>query len=160
MNQDRRWHTSTWPPLAWAETAIKSLAIVAAVTALATAITDPAPPRLQGIHLVPLVLLGLLSVGITAAIIDRWIERERVAMVFVLLNNIGHWSAFTALLLSPDPQPWIAVYAALMLVGDLVKIAFIVRHGFSVRGASPRTLIGGVLLFVLGYAGVLVLSVA
>jgi hypothetical protein len=160
MTKDRPWHTSTWPPLAWAETAVKSVAIVAALIALRTAIAEPAAPRFQGAQLAQLIVLGLLSLGILAAIADRWIERERVAMVFVLLNTIGHGSAFAALVLSPTPQPWIALYAALMLVGDLVKIAFIVRHGYSVRGASPRALIGGVLVFALGYAVVLVLSVA
>jgi hypothetical protein len=40
----------------------------------------------------------VLSLGLLVAIYDRILEREIIAMVFVILNNLGHWGITAALL--------------------------------------------------------------
>jgi hypothetical protein len=109
MNQEpssssaRRWHVAPWPPLAWLETGIKLVAIVVGIVALIQALSAGNLSLPSGLRLVQFAILALLSLGLVAAIFDRIVEREIVAMVFVLLNNLGHWGMVFALATMPGP---------------------------------------------------------
>lgn len=151
------WHIDRWPPLAWVETGIKGIAILLAVVAFARG-ADPAAslsPRVAAMG----AILGILSLGLVAAIADRIRNREVIAMGFVLFNNLGHAAATATLFLARSMPPLLVAFAACMLLGDLVKILFIQRSGFRVRNASPATLILLTLVYVVGYAAVLTLAV-
>jgi len=151
-----RWHVDRWPALAWLETGIKLFAVGIAVFAVVRGGESASTWRVGS-----LVALGVLAVlaGVLAVTVwDRFRNREIIAMAFVFLNNLGHWSALVHLLSVRSVTPPLATFAALMLVGDVVKIGFIRKTGFTVRGVSSRALIGLTLVYVLGYAAIFGLS--
>ncbi len=153
----KRWHVARWPSLAWLETVIKLVALGAAIWgAIAAFSGEFGWPG--GVRLAQLVVMALLSLGLVAAIFDRLAERELVAMSFVVVNNLGHWGMTAALAFAPGPAGALVAFAALMLVGDLVKIVFIKVHEFQVRD-TPRTVLFGLTLFyVVGYLVLLILE--
>lgn len=79
-------------------------------------------------------------------------------MVFVLINNLGHWGMVYALLTVPGPVALLLAFAALMLAGDLVKLVFLRVHDFKVRDRSQATLYGLTLVYVAGYLAILLLE--
>jgi hypothetical protein len=147
-----------WPPLAWLETALKLGAIVIGIVALAQALTGGTFALPGGLRLAQLIILALLSLGLVAAILDRIAEREIVAMVFVLLNNLGHWGMVIALAAVPGPGVLLVAFAALMLAGDLVKLAFLKTSDFTVRDTPPVVLFGLTSVYVVGYLVILLLE--
>jgi hypothetical protein len=154
---DRRWYVAQWPFLAWLETAIKLVALTIGIWgASATFGGEFAWPT--GVRLVQLTVLALLSLGLVAAIFDRLAEREVVAMVFVVPNNLGHWGMTAALAFAPGPAGALVAFATLMLVGDLVKLVFIKVHNFQVRDTPRAVLYGLTLLYVVGYLVLLILE--
>jgi hypothetical protein len=150
---DRRWHVGDYGPLGWVETAVKAAAFLCAYVAFAHALDrDLHSP--DGIHLVELVLLGTAELGLLAAIGDRLIERELIAVAFVLFNNAAHLGMLYALVAVPGPGGLVSVFCGLMLAGELIKLAWLRTTGFTVRGAAPLLVQG----FVLAYAGVYALA--
>ncbi|MGD2040357.1 MAG: hypothetical protein PVH11_05990, partial [Anaerolineae bacterium] len=111
------------------------------------------------LHLFQLIVLFVLSLGLVAAILDRWIEREIVAMVFVILNNVAHWGMVIALLFQPWPGWLLLAFAGLMLLGDLVKLVFLRVHtDFAVRNTPRVALYGLTGVYVTGYSMILLLE--
>ena len=91
------WHVARWGPLGWIETGVKSCGFLCAYLALASSITTGwSTPR--GVRVVELALIGTATVGLLAAIGDRLLEREIVAMVFVCFNNLAHLALLASLL--------------------------------------------------------------
>jgi hypothetical protein len=147
-----------WPPLAWLETVIKLAAIVVGVVALVQALSGGALGLPGGARLAQLIILAVLSLGLVAAIFDRWRGREIVAMIFVLLNNAGHWGMVIALASKPGPGALLLAFAGLMLVGDLVKLLFFKVHDFSVAGTPKSVLYGLTSVYAIGYLVMLLLE--
>ena len=158
MTTAKSWHVARWSALAWLETGIKLVAlgigIGTAVRALSTA--DFRFPT--GLQLAQLIILVLLSLGLVAAIFDRLADREVVAMGFVVLNNLGHWGMVLVLASGNAVGNSIWLFAGLMLLGDLVKLWFIRVEQFTVRDYSQRVLYGLTLVYVMGYALILLLE--
>lgn len=152
MTSRNGWHTARWPPLAWLETVIKLLAIAIGVATGWRALATPAFAVPAGWQLAACAILLLLSLGLVAAIADRWTDREVIAMVFVVLNNLGHWGMLLSLASAHDPATNLLPFASLMLLGDVVKLVFIRVHRFTVRDYSPATLYGLTFAYVVGYA--------
>ena len=148
----KRWHVASWPPLAWLETVIKLAAITIGIIALVQALSGGAFDPPGGLQLAQLIILAVLSLGLLFAIFDRLVEREIVAMVFVLLNNLGHWGMVVALSFAPGPGRLLLAFAGLMLLGDLVKLVFLKVHDFSVRDTPKAMLYGLTSAYVVGYA--------
>lgn len=156
----KQWHIAAWPPLAWLETIIKLVALTAALIALGNALDTGDFALPSGVASVQFVILAVLSLGLLAAIGDRIIEREIVAMLFVLVNNAGHWGMLLALASASDAGLSLAVFAALMLAGDLVKLLFIaVERDFTVRDVPRIVLYALTAFYAAGYALLLVLEV-
>src|SRR3954471_14799961 len=80
------WHIGDYHPLAWAETAVKAVAFVIAYVAFAHAL-DRGLHSPSGIRIAELALLGVAELGIVLTIVDRLIERELIAVGFVVFNN-------------------------------------------------------------------------
>lgn len=154
----RGWHVAKWPPLAWLETVIKLAAIVIGIIALVQAQSSGTYGLPSGWRLAQFIILALLSLGLVAAIFDRLAEREIVAMVFVLLNNLGHWGMVVALASEPGPGWMLVAFAALMLLGDLAKIVFLRVHNFSVRDTSQAVLYALTSVYAVGYLVILLLE--
>ena len=156
----KHWYIAQWPPLAWLETVIKLTALVTAIVAFIDTLSDGSFDFPRGTPLVQFLILVVLSLGLIAAIFDRFIEREIIAMGFVILNNIGHWSLVMALVFIPRPGSGLLAFASLMLLGDLVKVRFLKTSGFRVRTVPPTVMYGLTLFYAAGYALIVLLGLA
>jgi hypothetical protein len=152
------WHVDQWPPLAWLETGLKGVAIAIGIAALLDVIGSPlALPG--GRSLIQWIVLGILSVGLLAAILDRLANREIVAMLFVLLNNLGHWGMLVAIASSANRYSrWLVIFCGFMLAGDLVKLWFLRTSGFSVRDLPGWLLYALTTFYAVGYLIILLIG--
>ena len=126
-----------------------------------------------GLYDLQVILLGFMALGLIFAIADRYLEKEIIAMIFVTSNVIAHWGMVYGLthqpssggllyLINYQPQdllPWklLPIFAALMLLGDMMKIVFLRRTQLTVRGYKPAKLVYLTGFFVIGYALLLIL---
>ena len=154
----RSWHVDSWPTLALLETLLKLAALVIGIVAGVRAVITPDFQLAQGWQLTQFIILLLLSLGLLAAIGDRWTDKEIVAMVFVVINNLGHWGMLVTLVVVPWPANTLLLFAGLMLLGDLVKLLFIRVHQFTVRAYPSSLLIGLTLFYVVGYLLIIVIE--
>jgi hypothetical protein len=155
----KEWYVADWSPLGWIETAIKAVALTLGIAAAVRALSGGGLALPGGLRLAQLVAQGLLSLGLVAAIFDRLAEREIVAMVFVIVNNLGHWGMALALASEVGPGRLLLGFAGLMLLGDLVKLGFLIGHPeFTVRDTPRAALYGLTLFYVVGYVLILILE--
>jgi len=152
---DVKWHIAKWPPLAWLETILKLVALIIGISAGVTALAVGEFVLPTGTRLAQFVILIILSLGLITAIFDRIADREIIAMIFVVLNNLGHWGMVLGLAAASE---WLVWFAGFMLVGDLVKLLFIRVNQFTVRVFSPRILYALTLFYVGGYALLILLE--
>jgi hypothetical protein len=152
---ERTWHVGTYEPLAWAETAIKAVAFIVAYVAFVQALqrTLHSP---DGIHIAELALLGVAELGLLAAIGDRLIERELIAVGFVGFNNAAHLGMLYALVAVPGPGGLVSLFCLLMLTGEVVKIAWLRTTHFTVRELSALVVQGAVVAYASIYLAALV----
>ncbi len=158
MMAAKQWHVGDWSPLGWLETGIKLVAHVAAIIALLNALSSGTSVAPQGTRLIQVIVLAILALLLLLAIVDRYQEREIIAMGFVIINVIAHWGMVYALLTTPGPGSLLTIFAGLMLLGDLVKIRWLFVSGFTSRGQSTQVMVGLVSIFVIGYAIIFLLS--
>jgi hypothetical protein len=154
----REWHVAKWPALAWLETGIKLTALAFGVIALVDAIVAGDFGLPGGLRSAQLIVMALLSLGLVAAVFDRLSEREVVAMVFVVINNLGHWGIVLALMAGQMSSARLVAFSGLMLAGDLVKLVFLKVHDFRVREYPKSMLYGLTAFYVVGYGLVLTLE--
>lgn len=145
------WHIAKWPLLAWLETIIKLIAFIVALITLRQTLNHGDYTTPQRLGLVQVIIQVILSLGLVAAIFDRWIEREVVSMLFVIPNNVTHWGIVWVLFSTGDTNLWLIAFFSLMLLGDLIKLRFLKVHNFSVRDTLPAVLYGLTLIYVCGY---------
>lgn len=157
-NQKKSWYVARWPFLAWVETAIKLVALGIGSVAFVQSISVGRILLPAGIQLVQFIVMGFLSLGLLAAIFDRLTEREIVAMVFVIINNLGHWGMTFSLASGFPVSNFLLAFCSLMLIGDLIKLVFIRVHNFSVRDRSGGILYGLTSVYIFGYAVILILE--
>jgi hypothetical protein len=141
--------------LAWLETIIKLAALLIGIAVGIMALAGDGFVFPSGIQLAQFVILIILSLGLAAAIFDRLADREIVAMIFVIINNAGHWGMVLGLAAGSEQ---LLPFAALMLLGDLVKLWFIRAHNFTVREFAPRVLYILTLFYVGGYTLLILLE--
>jgi hypothetical protein len=153
---ERTWHVGTYEPLAWAETAVKAVAFVVAYIAFVQALqrTLRSP---DGIHIAELAFLGMAELGLLAAIGDRLIERELIAVGFVGFNNAAHLGVLYALLAVPGPGGLVSLFCLLMLTGEIVKIAWLRTTHFTVRELSALVVQGVVVAYASIYFAALII---
>jgi hypothetical protein len=156
----KQWHVSDWSPLGWLETGIKLLAHVAAIIALVNALSSGTRAAPQGTRLIEVIVLGILALFLLLAIVDRYQDREIIAMAFVLVNVVAHWGMVYVLLTTPGPGSLLLIFALLMMIGDLVKIRWLFVSRFTSRGLSTQAMVGLVSMFVVGYLILVLLSLA
>jgi hypothetical protein len=144
-----------WPRLAWLETGIKLVAILFGIVALVQALGAAHFRFPTGLRLIQFATLLVLSIALLAAILDRYNQREIVAMVFVLLSNLAHWGMLVSLASVPGPGWLLLAFVALMLAGDAVKLISLRVGGFSVRDTAQVMLIGLTSFYIVGYLVVL-----
>jgi len=155
---EKHWHVASWPPLAWLETVVKLAALILGLVALVQTLAGGMFAWPGGLRLAQFIILAFLSLGLVAAILDRLAEREIVAMTFVVINNLGHWGLVVALATRPGPGWLLPTFAALMLLGDLVKLVFLRVHNFAVRDTPKAVLYGLTSVYAVGYLVILLLE--
>ena len=153
------WHVGDWGPLGWAETALKTAGVLVGVAALLTALGRE-PDGAAGARLAAVVILAALSLGLVAGIADRFIGREAVGFAFILAMVAGHVAMTVALARDGGLAGFLAAFAALMLAGDLVKLAFLRTTGFRVRDIPPAAVYGLTSAYAAGYVALLLMSPA
>ena len=153
----RQWYVAKYPALGWVETVIKGAAIGIGLLALVTSLTKGSFVWHTGWRLVEFTVLAILAVGLIAAIYDRVIEREIVAMVFVIFNVLAHLGIVAALVFLPQ-RTYVFPFCALMAVGDMVKTVFIKAHSFQVRNVPQFMLFALTGAYITGYLVVLIIE--
>ncbi|MFC2026267.1 hypothetical protein ACFLUC_03635 [Chloroflexota bacterium] len=146
------WHISRWSYLAWVETIIKSIAILIGISAFVDALSAGTYFFPTGLRLAQFIILGILSLGLMAAIFDRLRRREVGSMVFIIFNDLGHWGMLITLVFIPIPGAFLVSFSVLMLVGDLIKIVSIKLEDFSLAGVSSNVLYCLTSFYIFGYA--------
>jgi hypothetical protein len=146
---ERTWRVGGYGPLGWAETAVKAAAFLCAYVAFAHAL-DRSLHAPAGVRILELGLIGVAELGVLAAIGDRIIERELIAMAFIVFNNAAHLGMLYALLAVPGPGLLLSVFCALMLGGELIKLRWVRSAEFTVREVAPMV----VQALVVAYAAV------
>jgi hypothetical protein len=146
---ERTWHVGEHHPLAWAETAVKAVAFVIAYIAFAHAL-DRGLHSPSGIRIAELALLGVAELGILVAVVDRIIERELIAVGFVVFNNAAHASMLYALLAIPGPGGLLSLFCAFMLGGELIKLRWL----HAARPSMRQLTLMAAQAFVVAYAAV------
>ena len=150
-----KWHIAKWPPLAWLETIIKLVALIIGISVGVTALAVGEFALPTGTRLAQFIILIILSLGLIMAIFDRIADREIIAMIFVVLNNLGHWGMVLGLAAGSE---WLLWFASFMLLGDLVKLLFIRVNRFTVRDFTPRILYALTVFHLGGYALLILLE--
>lgn len=154
----KRWHIGNWSPLGWLETVIKAAAFVVAISTLGTALSNGAFTAPTGGRLVQVLVLAFLSLGLTGAIFERYMQREIIAMVFVLVNNVAHWGMVYGLLTLPDIGNALPIFASLMLCGDVVKLVWLYVSGYTQDGRPQRIFYILTIGFIIGYSIIFLIS--
>jgi hypothetical protein len=154
----RQWYIASYPTLAWIETVVKAFAMVIGIAALLISLLKGSFALPTGVRLAELTVMTILATGLVAAIFDRILDREIVAMVFVLFNNLAHWGIVTSILFLRDANPYLVPFCAVMAVGDMVKTIFLKAHSFQVRDIPQFILFGLTALYLAGYTIVLTLE--
>jgi hypothetical protein len=150
-SRETAWHVARWGRLGWIETAIKSIAFVCAYVALASSRTTGwSTPH--GVRIVELILIGIAALGLLAAIGDRVLEREIIAMVFACFNNLAHLALLASLVTTAGPGRLLTAFSLLMMGGELVKIRFLRCTGFTVRTTPAWVVVGLTAAYALVYA--------
>ncbi len=154
----KQWYFGNWTGLGWLETGLKLAGHIVAFYAL-TQIPAGSSPALS----FPVILLGLITLSYVAAIYDRWLEKEITAMLFVVVNVTAHAAMTWTLTHTSNDLYFLGlIFAALMLAGDLVKIAFLLRTKFTVRNVTTRQMVmltGGLVIVYALVIATLIISV-
>ena len=152
---EKRWHVGDYGWLGWAETGVKAVAFAVAFVAVAHALDrELATPH--GIHVFELIVLGVAELGLVLAIGDRIIERELIALGFVLFANAAHLCMLFAILSVPGPGVLLSAFCALMFAGEMIKLGFLRSTGFRVREVAPVVVQGLVAAYAVIYLVALV----
>ncbi|MAT41001.1 MAG: hypothetical protein CL609_01580 [Anaerolineaceae bacterium] len=150
MDNSKKWHISDWSILGWVETILKIIAFIFAGMIIFPAIQfgNIQIPSL-GLFL---IIQILLSLGLFVAIFDRLKEKEIIAMVFIIVNNLAHWGIVYSLFTQVNHSLYLLLFFVFMLVGDLVKIIFIKTTNFTVRDLPKSALYGLTIFYIIGYS--------
>jgi len=157
-NPQNTWFVTNMGPLEWIETLLKTGAIGIAVFAL-TQVIDQGFQPVSATRMAEIVLMGIASFGLVMAVYDRLKTREVVSITFVLVNNIGHWSMFTALIGGINISWPVIGFCGLMIAGDLIKFRFFLKTGYTVRNSPRMVLLGMIGVYLMVYAAVLLIEV-
>lgn len=149
----RQWHIGNYGPLGWLETALKAGAVVIGVRAGLAALQSGVIALPEGTPLLQMIVLGVMALLLTIAIVDRVIDREIIAMIFIIFNIASHWGMVLGLASPGVAEGRLVPFCLLMIAGDVVKIIFFATTGFQIRDI-PRNVIysltaGSILTYVI-----------
>lgn len=120
---DKTWRCEKYGPLGWLEILVKAMAIGVAVASLS--IYTPDSRTYDSIKIAQIVFIGILASTCTFLILQRLVEREIFALIFIVLLSIGHWVLFAMLFQTVDPGAFVFTFCFLMIMGEYVKVMFL-----------------------------------
>lgn len=128
------WWLNRWPLLGWLETFIK-IAAWCFVPYIPAYTTPDIPfafvPKPFAVETAIMIVTSLLM---TLAVIDRFVYREIISILFVFPNNWAHWTVAMAMYRAGRlgiNVRYFRIFCWLMLAGDTVKLVFFAFHDFS-----------------------------
>lgn len=129
------WWLNRWPLLGWLETFVKIGAwcfvpLIAVPSASHVPIESFSPA-----FFVQTLIMGVASILLAAAILDRMFYREVISMIFVFPNTWAHWTVLNAMMFGGRTAvnvPYLRIFCWLMFAGDIVKLIFFAVHDFSI----------------------------
>jgi len=152
--ENKTWHIENWHLLGWLETIIKSLAILIGIYAFFLGIKQPKVLNIDSLPYIQLVIFLILSIGLLVAIVNRYQKKDIISMIFILINNWGHWGLLYAMIKGVNIK-FLYSFVLLMLAGDIVKIVFLKKHNYSEGDIAPKYFnyltyiyVGGYLLII------------
>jgi len=151
------WYLARMDWLEWQETVLKLGAAGCGIAAFSLAFAADRLALPGGWGLVQLVILAVMSLGLFGAVFERLDQREIGAMVFVVVNNLGHWGLLLAIA-SGLGGGLVIAFSALMLAGEITKLTFFAKSNFTVRNSPKKFVLAIVAMFALGYTAILVLA--
>ncbi len=150
MDNTKLWHISDWSVLGWIETGLKIIAFFFAGMIFISAL------KFGNFHLPSVglfvIIQIILSLGLVAAIFDRLKEKEMIAMIFIVVNNLAHWGIVYALFTQINNSFYLLMFFVFMLAGDLIKIVFIKTSKFTVRDLPKSVIYGLTTFYIIGYS--------
>ncbi len=130
------WHVANWGAWGWAETILKLIAVAAGIIAFFGA-TSASGFILSGNSHLAAVILGALLTFVTLAVIAvRITQREVIAVIFAILNALGHLGVLFALLRLPDQTTWPIIFGVFWVLGQFVKVQFLNVSGYTEGGST------------------------
>lgn len=152
------WYLAKMNRLEWLETVFKLSAVGCGIAAFATGFSLDELSISGGWRLLQVIVLGIISIGLLGAIWERFGQQEIGAMLFVLLNVLGHWGLLLALFGDLENSSLVIAFSSLMITGEITKFTFFATSSFTIRG-SPRTLVLAVVfMFMAAYSVILALE--
>lgn len=151
------WYLARMSWLEWQETVLKLAAAACGIAAFSLAIDTGKLALPGGWGLVQLTILAVISLGLFGAIFERLNQREIGAMVFVVVNNLGHWGLLLAII-NGFSGGLVIAFGTLMLAGEITKLIFFASNNFTIRGSPKKFILAIVAMFALGYTAILVLE--
>lgn len=152
------WYLAPMSCLEWLETILKCVAIIIALVTFVREFTPGDLRQPTGAAGTQSRILMWMAIALAIAIIDRLQQRELLSIGFVVMNDLAHWAMYLSFLSGLTAMGAVIAYCALMMAGDIAKIAFFATSGYTVRGAPRPLLLVGVGAFVIAYGVVLVLA--
>lgn len=151
LQKEKKWYFGNWLLLGWIETGVKIFAFMFAYVLFYNALSNGEFVIPHGKILIVWIIQIFLSIGLLAAIFDRYKNKEIFAMIFVLFNNLAHWSIVISILNAANLSINLIFFYGLMLVGDIVKMIFLKTSNFKVDGVSQIVLFALTGIFIAGY---------
>ena len=176
VSSPKQWHIGNWTGLGWLETGIKLVAQVVAFVAIAWAIRPwdlgiwTTDFRLwPDIYLIRVLILGVITLALTANLENRFREKELVSTILGLINVVAHWGLIFSLWRQPGPSgllslinyqpqhmlPWnlFPIFCLFMMVGEGINVIGLFRttdssHRMPMYISSGFVLWYGALLFL------------
>lgn len=139
--QSQGWHVANWGLWGWIETVLKLVGIGAGFLAFFG--TSSAAEMMIGgnPNLAAVILLGLLTLGLAAAVFMRVMQKEIISLIFSILNALGHAGVLIALLRAPDQQTLLLIFAVFFVLGELAKQRFLAISGYTEAGQSASAML-------------------
>ncbi len=156
--QNRGWHTSEWGAWGWAETILKLVALGAGIIAFLQ--SNAASPLVFGEnpHLLAVILCGLMALGSVVQLGFRFLQREIISFAFAVVNLLGHFGMFIALLRVPAEMTLLVVFGVFYVLGQVVKVQFLRVTGYTEGPADSRGMIRVSWAMAAAYALLVVLA--
>ncbi len=151
------WHLKNWHFLGWLETVIKTAAIIIGIYVFFLGVKEPNFLPIDNVPFIQLIILIILSLGLVAAIYNRYQNKDIVSMVFVLFNNWGHWGLIYGIFKGVEAR-FLYSFAMIMLAGDLIKIIFLRKYNYSEGELAPKKFIYLTSVYIIGYILIILLG--